>query len=91
MLTIDYLPEPIEDGESVLVFVGSDLTIIGPYTKKHKELHAQRELTGKDLKSLKDFYGKISIVTFVGPRTYKVFSKKVKEITKEDFELMAMQ
>ena len=38
---------------------------------------------------LHNFYSRLSIVAFVGPRAYKVFAKKTKEITKEDFELFA--
>jgi hypothetical protein len=88
VIKMDYLPEPIEDGESVLVFVGSDLVLVGAYVKKGMELHAQMPIDKDKAVALRLFYGKISIVTFEGPRTYKVFSKKAKEITKEDFELM---
>ena len=44
---------------------------------------AKKEIT------LKDFYDKLSFITEVGPRTYKVFAKKVRAINEEDYGVIA--
>ena len=57
---------------------------MGSYKKDGEYLFAKKEAI-KDI-TLREFYDKLSIITEVGPRTYKVFAKKIKEISKEDFE-----
>lgn len=85
-ILIDYLPEPVADNDSVVVFVAGTLNIVGAYTKKGDSLILKKAT--KDPVDLRKFYDKLSIIKAIGERTYKVFAKKVKEITKADYEVL---
>jgi hypothetical protein len=81
---IDYSPTELSVDDKVIVFVSETLKILGIYQKKDDYLLSKR-LTKKEI-TLREFYDKLSIITEIGPRTYKVFAKKLKEIEKSDYE-----
>lgn len=83
---IDYMSAELDETDKVIVFVSETLKILGAYKKKDEYLLAKK--SAKKEITLREFYDKLSIITEVGPRTYKVFAKKLKEITKEDYELI---
>lgn len=86
-IKIDFLPTPLSNEDKIIVFVSESLKIIGTYKKEEDFLAAER-IFEKDI-NLKDFYDKLSIVSKIGPRTYKIFAKKIKEISKKDYEMIA--
>ena len=81
-IKIDYSPTELSETDKVIVFVSETLKIVGIYQKKDDYLLSKR-LTKKEI-TLREFYDKLSIITEIGDRTYKVFAKKLKEITRED-------
>lgn len=85
-IRIDYLPITVEKDDKFIVFTSKELKIIGSY-KKVDEYMIMENMCIKDL-TIRDFYEKLSIITEVSDRTYKVFAKKAKEISKEDYELI---
>ncbi len=86
-LQIDYTPSDVDETDKLIVFVSETLKILGTYERKDDYL-LSKKLTKKEI-SLRDFYDKLSIITEVGPRTYKVFAKKLKEIEKTDYDNIA--
>lgn len=85
-IKIDYTPEQINEDDKIIVFVSESLKILGSYKKREDYLVAEK--LAKNELTLKDFYEKLSIITEVGQRTYKVFAKKVKEISEEDYNMI---
>lgn len=83
---IDYLPILSEKDDKFIIFVSQSLEIIGAY-KKEGEVMVLEKVPSKTL-TIRDFYDKLSIITEITERTYKVFAKKAKEISKEDYELI---
>ncbi len=66
------------------MFVSETLSILGDYKTENNILR----VTKKPAKTvnLRDFIGNLSFVTSNGPRAYKVFAKKTREITQDDYE-----
>lgn len=87
-IKIDYLPIISEADDKFIAFISKDLKVIGAYKKVGDLLVRIKKIEVKKEINLRSFYGKLSIVTEVGDRTYKVFAKKAKEISKEDYELI---
>lgn len=85
-INIDYTPEKITSEDKIIVFVSETLKVVGTYKRVDDNLIAEK-LSTNDI-TLKDFYDKLSIVTEITPRTYKLFAKKVKEIEKRDYDLI---
>ena len=83
-IKIDYSPTELSETDKVIVFVSETLKIVGVYQKKGDYL-LSKKVSKKEI-TLREFYDKLSIITEVGPRTYKVFAKKLKEIEKSDYE-----
>ena len=83
-IKIDYASVDISDDDKIIVFVSESLNILGTYKKAGEDLVVEK--SSKKNISLKEFYDKLSIITEVGPRTYKVFAKKIKEISEKDYE-----
>jgi len=82
---IDYKYDFELDNSSLLViFISENLKILGTYKKEGKLLKVI-DVNKKEL-TLKDFYDKLSIISFVNDRTYKLFAKPIKEITEKDYE-----
>ncbi len=83
-IPIDYTPEEIKEDDKIIVFVSETLNILGDYKTENNILR----VTKKPVKTvnLRDFIGQLSFVTTAGPRAYKTFAKKTREITQEDYE-----
>jgi len=86
-IKIDYLTEEVNDGDLLIVFISRLLSVIGTYTKQDDHLIARRMFKAENMPNLRDYYSKLSLIQFKGQRTYKIFSKKTKEITEQDFLL----
>ncbi|PIO05654.1 hypothetical protein COT47_03870 [Candidatus Woesearchaeota archaeon CG08_land_8_20_14_0_20_43_7] len=84
-IKIDYTPEPIGDGDMVVAFFAGSLEIIGQFRKEGDFLLPINVFDKKP--DIRTFYDRLSFVEFVSDRTYKLFSKKTREVKKEDFEL----
>ena len=82
MIPIQDTPEKLDEGDVFLVFVSGSLDVLGIYTKDEDNLRIENRID--DMK-LSDFYECFSFVTFVNDRTYKMFSKRVKEISEKDY------
>lgn len=85
-IKIDYLPIPDDNEDKFIIFTSQEMKLIGAY-KKVDDYLIMEKMCIKDL-TIRDFYTKLSIITEVSDRTYKVFAKKAKEISKEDYELL---
>lgn len=85
-ISVDYMPEEIEADDLLIVHVSEIGNMIGTYKMRNEKL-ILIEKSSKELK-LKDFYSKFSFIEFVNTRTYKMFAKKMKEITKEDYDMI---
>ena len=85
-IRIDYLPIPLSKDDKFIVFTSQEMKLIGAY-KKVDEYLIMEKMCVKDL-TIRDFYDKLSIITKITERTYKVFAKKAKEISKDDYELI---
>ena len=83
-LKIDFSPVELKEDNNILVFISGTMDIIGKYNYVKGYLLLDKVLDN----NLKDFYGKLSFAKEVGPRTYKVFAKKIRELTKEDYDLI---
>ena len=84
-IVIDYLPSPVDDGSMLIVFCSKTLQMLGVYKKSGKSLLETKPLEG----SLKDHYGRLSVLPVVTNRAYKFFAKKLREIPKNDFDILA--
>lgn len=82
-IAIQETAETLQDGDIFLVFVSGTLQVLGIYTKIGDYLNIDKKI---DNKKLSDLYSCFSMITFVDKRTYKIFSRRVKEIEKEDYE-----
>lgn len=83
-IEIDYLLVEIDKTDRMIVFVSGSLRILGAYRKIDGFLAAEKPV-GKEM-TLREFYGRLSIVREICPRSYKVFAKKIREITKDDYK-----
>ena len=82
-ILIQDLPLELINEDVLLVFMAGTLEVLGIYIKKRDNLILDKKIENK---KLSDFYSCISCVSFVNERTYKMFSKRVKEIEKEDID-----
>jgi len=83
-LAIDYTPLDMTDEDKIIVFVSEELNILGEYRYKHEHLLISK--SPKKMLNLREFIGKLSFVNKEGPRAYKTFAKKTREITVDDYE-----
>ncbi len=77
----------LEYDDVFVVFVSGIMKVLGTYKKLGKQLVGLKVAERERMPKMQDFYSELSIISFVNDRTYKVFAKPVKEITKADFEL----
>ena len=74
----------IEDGDKVIMTVSKSLMVIGAYKYKKEQNIFIRE---KEInKVVSKFYEKLPMVEFVNENTYKMFSKRLRQINKEDYD-----
>ncbi len=85
-IEIDYMPEETDKEDKFIIHISEIGIILGAYRINDEKLIA-KELSTKKPK-LKEFYEKLSFIDFVNDRTYKIFAKRLKEITKEDYEML---
>lgn len=83
-IAIDYTPEDFLEDDKIIVFVSETLNVLGDYKTENNILRVTKK-PNKNV-NLRDFIGQLSFVTSTGPRAYKVFAKKTREITSEDYE-----
>ena len=74
----------IEDKAKVIITVSQSLMVMGAYRYDKKQNIFIREKEINQVVS--KFYEKLPMVEFVNENTYKMFSKRLREITKEDYE-----
>jgi hypothetical protein len=74
----------LDDGDKIVIVVAKSMIILGAYTyvKELNEFHLDKIIN----KTTKYFYDKLPMITFVNERTYKLFAKKIREITKENYD-----
>ena len=87
LLKIDYLTEDVVEGDLLVVFISRVLSVFGLYEKSGSVLKPLKLFSDDQMPNLRDFYGKLSFVDSIEPRTYKLFAKKTRKVSKEDFEL----
>lgn len=74
----------IEDGDKAIIIVSKSLMVIGAYKYKKEQNIFVRE---KEInKVVSKFYEKLPMVAFVNENTYKMFSKRLRQINKEDYD-----
>ena len=83
---IDYLPIISEKDDKFIAFISQTMEIIGSYHKEDDSMVLEK-VPSKTL-TVKDFYDRLSIITEITERTYKMFAKKAREISKEDYEMI---
>lgn len=75
----------IEDKSKVIIVVSKSMLVVGAYT-----YHKERGVFLLDKKIdlvISKFYDKLPMVEFVNDHTYKMFSKRLREIDKENYEV----
>ena len=74
----------IKDGDKVIMTVSKSLMVIGAYKYQKEQNIFVRE---KEInKVVSKFYEILPMVEFVNENTYKMFSKRLRQINKEDYD-----
>jgi 23S rRNA C2498 (ribose-2'-O)-methylase RlmM len=74
----------LEDKDKVIIIVSKSMNVIGAfrYNKEQDFFVREKEIN----KVISKFYDALPMVEFVTENTYKMFSKRLREITKEDYD-----
>lgn len=79
---LDYIE--LEDGDKVIVLVSQSMLVMGAYTyKKEPNIYVRDKEINKVI-SL--FYDVLPMVEFVNEHTYKMFSKRLREIDEDNYK-----
>ena len=75
----------IEDKSKIIIIISKSLIVIGAYyyDKDQNAFILEKEIN----KTIIDFYEKLPMINFVNKRTYKLFSKKIREIDEENYNI----
>jgi len=75
----------LEDGSKVVIIVSKSMVIIGAYKYNEEQNRFVRE---KEInKVVSKFYERLPMVEFVNEHTYKMFSKRLREIDEENYNV----
>lgn len=73
----------LENNDKVIVIVSQSMLVMGAYVyNKDKNIFVRKKEINKVV-SL--FYDKLPMIEFVNENTYKMFSKRLREISEEDY------
>ncbi|MFT4304380.1 MAG: hypothetical protein ACMXYG_07475 [Candidatus Woesearchaeota archaeon] len=73
----------IQDGSKVIIIVSQSMVVIGAY---HYVLSSNRFVRDKEINTvITKFYEKLPMVEFVDESTYRMFSKRLREIDEQNF------
>jgi len=79
---IQDLPIELLEGDKLIVFIAGSMEVLGSYIVSDNKAIIETKIN--DMK-LSDFYDCFSFITEIGERTYKIFAKPVREISKDDY------
>jgi hypothetical protein len=81
--TLDNLE--LEDNDKIIIIISKSMNVIGAYKYKKEQNIFVRE---KEInKVISKFYDKLPMVEFVNENTYKMFSKRLREIDIENYNV----
>jgi len=73
----------LEDGAKVIVLVSQSMVVVGAYRydKEQDRFVREKEIN----KVVSKFYEKLPMVEFVNDNTYKMFSKRLRDIDEDNY------
>lgn len=75
----------LEDGSKVIIIVSKSMMIVGAYRYNEEQSIFIREKEINKVVSI--FYERLPMVEFVNEHTYKMFSKRLREIDEENYNV----
>jgi hypothetical protein len=73
----------LDDGDKVILIVSQSLVVAGAYRyKKEQDIFVREKEINK---AVQKFYPKLPMVGFVNENTYKMFSKRLRQIDEDNY------